>query len=214
MWGNIISGIGSLAGGYLANRGAQGAADAQAGATAANNATSERIYQQQRADQMPWMVAGAGALNQLYEGMNSGALTRRFTGDDFQADPGYAFRLAEGEKALNRQASARGAYLDPSTMKVLQKYGGDLASAEYGNAYNRFNADRTDAFNKISSIAGTGQAANQMVGNAAQNYGSSLASNNNAAAGAQAGLALSQGQIYGDMINNLAATGYNYYARK
>ncbi len=61
---------------------------------------------------------------------------------NFQADPGYAFRLAEGIKALEQSAAARGNLLSGTTGKALQRYGQGLASQEYSNAFNRFQTER------------------------------------------------------------------------
>ena len=52
-------------------------------------------------------------------------------------DPGYKFRLSEGMKALDRQAAARGGLISGNALKATQRYGQDLASQEFGNAYNR-----------------------------------------------------------------------------
>jgi len=55
----------------------------------------------------------------------------------FQEDPGYQFRLAEGQKAIEGSAAARGQALSGATQKALAQYSGNMASDEYGQAYNR-----------------------------------------------------------------------------
>ena len=73
-------------------------------------------------------------------GLSPGELaTEQF---NFQADPGYGFRLSEGMKALERSAAARGGLMSGGTGKALQRYGQDLASQEYGNAFQRFQQAR------------------------------------------------------------------------
>ena len=73
-------------------------------------------------------------------GLSPGELgTQQF---NFQADPGYGFRLSEGLKALERSAAARGGLMSGGTGKALQRYGQDLASQEYGNAFRRFQEER------------------------------------------------------------------------
>jgi hypothetical protein len=65
-------------------------------------------------------------------------LPEAFTGQvDLQADPGYQFRLAEGMKALNQQAAARGGLISGAALKGAQRFGQDLGSQEYGAAYGR-----------------------------------------------------------------------------
>jgi hypothetical protein len=61
----------------------------------------------------------------------------KFTAENFQADPGYGFRLSEGLKALERSAAARGGLLSGGTGKALTRFGQEMASQEFGNAYGR-----------------------------------------------------------------------------
>jgi len=59
------------------------------------------------------------------------------TADNFQKDPGYEFRLKEGQRALQNSAAARGTLLTGATAKAIGNYGQEAASQEYGNAYGR-----------------------------------------------------------------------------
>ena len=59
-----------------------------------------------------------------------GKYARDFSMADFQADPGYAFRLSEGQKALERQAAARGGLISGAALKAAQRYGQDAASQD------------------------------------------------------------------------------------
>jgi hypothetical protein len=61
----------------------------------------------------------------------------KFRAEDLQTDPGYGFRLSEGLKALERSAAARGGLLSGGTGKALTRYGQEMGSQEFGNAFNR-----------------------------------------------------------------------------
>lgn len=89
-----------------------------------------------------------------------GSLSRDFGMADFQADPGYDFRMKEGQKALERSAAAGGRFLGGGTLKALTRYGQDMGSQEYGNAFNRFQTNRNTRFNQLAAVAGIGQTAN------------------------------------------------------
>jgi len=52
-----------------------------------------------------------------------------------------------------------------------------LASNEYNNAYNRFNTDQTNQYNRLAGIAGSGQTATNQMGAAASNYGTNVGNN-------------------------------------
>ena len=60
-----------------------------------------------------------------------------FNSDDLMKDPGYKFRLEEGNKAIERNAASRGFLQSGRTMKSLGQYSQGLASQEYGKAYGR-----------------------------------------------------------------------------
>lgn len=106
-----------------------------------------------------------------------GSLMRRFSAADFEADPGYAFRMKEGLDAVESGAAARGGLLSGAALKAVQKYGQGLASQEYGNAYNRFTADQTNSFNRLKSMVDTGTGASTQISNAAGNFGQQAGAN-------------------------------------
>lgn len=139
-------------------------------------------------------------------------LTRSFTNEDFVKDPGYDFRLQEGQKALERSAAARGGLQSGGMMKALSQYGQNFASNEYGNAYNRFNNDRSNRFNRLSAIAGVGQTATNQVGQAGQNYANQAGSNMTSAANAQGASRMAGAQAWGNAISGVANAGMGVYS--
>lgn len=52
-------------------------------------------------------------------------------------DPGYQFRLQQGQKALERSLAARGLGQSGAALKAAQEYGQGLASQTYDDFYNR-----------------------------------------------------------------------------
>lgn len=102
-----------------------------------------------------------------------GKYARDFGMDQFQQDPGYAFRLSEGQKALERSAAARGGLISGSALKAATRFGQDMGSQEYQNAFNRYQAERSAQLNPLQSLMGAGQSATNFVGGAGQNYANS-----------------------------------------
>ena len=115
--------------------------------------------------QEPFRQAGITALNKLVP------LSTEYTPfgtQQFQQDPGYAFRLAEGQKALERSAAARGGLMSGAAGKALTRYGQEMGSQEYQNAFNRFQAERQARLNPLQSLAGVGQTSANVLGQAGQ----------------------------------------------
>lgn len=99
-----------------------------------------------------------------------GSLAKNFSMDDFNADPGYQFRLGEGQKALERKLNASGKTYSPEAAKALMEYNQNFGSNEYNNSYNRFNIDQDNLFNRLATISGFGQTASGQVANSGTNY--------------------------------------------
>jgi hypothetical protein len=97
-----------------------------------------------------------------------------FSYNAFTADPGYGFRLSEGQKALERSAAARGGLLSGATGKALTRFGQEMGSQEYQNAFNRYQAERAAKLQPLQSLAGIGQTSANALTNAAGTYGSNV----------------------------------------
>lgn len=195
-----------VVGAHIAGQGARDAADTQAQAADRAAAAQLEMFKQSREDMAPWREAGANSLAQLTGRMDE--LNRPFSMADFTADPGYQFRMQEGMKALERSAAARGGRMSGGTLKALTRYGQDFAANEYTNAYNRFNADRDRVFNRLSSIAGTGQTASGQLANANMNYGQNLSNLYTGVGNAQAAAQIGQANA----VNSaLGQTGNNWF---
>lgn len=114
------------------------------------------------------------AAQQAYEAERQapgfGKYARDFSMEDFQQDPGYAFRMQEGLKALDRQAAARGGLISGAALKGAQRYGQEAASQEYMNAFNRYQTNRANQLQPLQSLMGTSQTAANTLGTAAGNY--------------------------------------------
>jgi len=104
-----------------------------------------------------------------------GFLNKRFGLDTFEKDPGYNFRLQQGENALNRGLAARGGLLSGAAMKALNRYNQDFASNEFTNSYNRYSADQANTYNRLASLAGSGQVAANQIGQFRTNMGDAQA---------------------------------------
>lgn len=158
-------------------------ADAAAQAAGVQRDVSEQQIALQREQfnkmlelQAPFREVGLRALGKL----EGAAEYTPFGMQQFQADPGYAFRLSEGMKALNQQAAARGGLMSGNALRAAQQYGQDLGSQEYQNAFNRYQAERQARLGPLQSLAGVGQTSTQAIGQA----GESMASNIGNALGA------------------------------
>ena len=150
----------------LGARSARKAADVQAGAADRAAELQREQFERQVELQAPFREAGVRALPEL----EAASRYTPFGMQQFQADPGYAFRMSEGMKGLERSAAARGGLLSGGTLKGIQRFGQDLGSQEYQNAFNRYQTERNARLNPLQSLAGMSQTSTNQLGAAGQNY--------------------------------------------
>lgn len=123
---------------------------------------------------------------------NFGFLLKRFSDTNWQADPGYQFRLDQGNKSLQNMAAMTGNLNSGRALKDAIGYNSGMASQEYGNAYNRFNTDQTNIYNKLAALAGMGQSSASSLAGVSQNYANQVGNNLAQGANAQAAGAVGQ----------------------
>jgi hypothetical protein len=147
------------------------ASKTQERAAAQGDAAQERMFNRQVELQEPFRQAGVNALPELVEASRY----TPFSMEQFQQDPGYQFRLREGLKALDRTAAARGGLLSGAQLRGVTRYGQELGTQEYTNAFNRYQAERAARLNPLQSLAGMGQSTAATLGQQAGQYGQNLA---------------------------------------
>jgi hypothetical protein len=205
----ISSSIGSSA--------AKSAANTQAASADRAAALQNEQFNQTRNDQAPYRDAGGLYLNKLMHLLgqsptvdsssdpNFGLLSQKFDMGKFAQDPGYQFRLDQGNQALTRAAAASGTMGSGKFLKDAMAYNQGQASQEYGNAYNRYNMDNDKLFNRYASLAGIGQTATNQLQQAGQNYatnaGNSIMAGGNARASGYVGSANALSGGIGQAIN-------------
>jgi hypothetical protein len=157
----------AVLGAYGANK----ASKAQQQAQREGDAAQERMFNRQVELQEPFRQAGVNALPELV----AASRYTPFGMEQFQQDPGYGFRLKEGLRALENSAAARGGLLSGNAMRGITRYGQGLASDEYTNAFNRYQAERAARLNPLQSLVGMGQSNAATMAQQAGQYGQNMA---------------------------------------
>ena len=138
-----------------------------------------------------------------------GQFMQTYSGQDIYNDPSYQFRLNEGLNAVQSNAAAQGGLLSGATLKALNNYAQDSASQEHQNAYNRFNADQTNQYNRLANLVGVGQNAAAQAGNLGAQTAQSVANNTMAAGNSTAagivGAANAKAQGNANLLNGLGS---------
>lgn len=211
-WVAVAIGGSAILGAVMSNNAANKAADAQRDAANSANRLQWDMYSQNREDQAPWREAGGWAVGSLKDLLANGGF-KDFSMADFQADPGYQFRLQQGQQALARSAAARGGALGGGSLRALTRYSQGVASDEYGRAFDRYNANQTNRYNRLASLAGLGQTSANMTGQYGMNAANQMGANTMSLGNAMGANALYQGQNWSNAINGLGSAWYTYANR-
>lgn len=155
-WSYIVPAATQLLGSYIQGKSASDAAQTNAAYQQAALDLQKRIYEESIARQQPFYQGGLADYNRLRALSTGGPEAAQ---NFLTMDPGYGFRLGEGLKSLDRQAAARGGLISGGALKAAQRYGQDVASQEFSNAYNR-----------LASLANVGPQAAGVMSNLGQNF--------------------------------------------
>jgi hypothetical protein len=151
----------------------------------------------------PYRETGYTALQDITKRMP--LFTSQF-GDEQMAqylDPSMEFRRKLGEQTTARMLNVGGGAISGNTLRGLEDYGQNLASTEYGNAFNRFQNERTNIYNTLANIAGMGQGAVNTGVTAGQNFAGQQTALLTGQAAAQAAGGVGAANAYSGALGNV-----------
>jgi len=154
----------------LGSSAANSAANTQANAANRSADLQYKQYQEDVARQKPFYDVGVNALPKLVKASEY----TPFSMQNFQQDPGYAFRLSEGQKQLDRQAASRGGLISGGALKAATRFGQEMGSQEYTNAFNRYQIEREARLKPLQSLTGMGQTTASTLGTTGSNMASNV----------------------------------------
>lgn len=190
---DILAAGSGLLGAGAALYGSKKQADAIEDSTAASVGLQREIFNQNREDLTPWREAGKVGLSRLLD-----------PATNFTTSPGYDFRLREGMRLIDNNASARGMVGSGSRLRALMDYGQGKASEEYGNWWNQ-----------NSGLAGIGQTATNAGVTSGNQFGatagSAIQQGGSAAGTATGGGVVGAANALGGAVNNYLL--YDYLRR-
>jgi hypothetical protein len=220
------AGIGAAVGGSIGGSmnqasAARDAASAQQQAASQATGLQRDIFNTINTQQAPYRGAGYGALNTLQSMLpgqyqqydangnpttmatGTGALTREFTAADLnsQLAPNYKFMLNQGLGATRQNVNVGGG--GSNANMAATKFAEDYAGNAYQNAFNNFQTQQGNIYNRLAGVAGIGQAG-QSASNAA---GTNFA---NAAGQLGVGSATAYGAGQVGSANAMAGLGNNF----
>lgn len=129
------------------------------------------IYGQAQAYTQPFITTGENAATKLNELVSSGYFSQPFTAADLKSNlaPNYEFMLNQGLGATKQALNVGGG--GSNITRGATKFAEDYASNAYQQAFNNWQAQRSNIFSTLSGIAGLGTTGTGQAINAGNVYG-------------------------------------------
>ena len=122
----------------------------------------------------PYQQAGSAAATQLQDLIPS--LSRQFTSQDLNSylAPNYQFMLNQGLGATNQALNVAGG--GSNMVNAANIFAQNYAGNAYQNAFNNYQTQQNNIYNRLAGIAGLGTTANQQNIQAGGQFGNALSS--------------------------------------
>jgi len=208
----LISGGASLLGGVMSGNAATDAASIQAQAGAAAQAALLGVGKDVSKLYQPYQDVGAQGLTNLSDMAKSGYLTNQFNNADLNANitPNYAFQLGQGQQTNLAGANATGGLVGGNAIKGLQDYTQNYAGNAYQNAFNNYQAQRTNIYNQNAGLAGIGQNAVTGSANAQLGVGTQISNITQGIGNAEAAGTIGAANAYSGGVTGVGNAGAIY----
>ena len=198
----VIGGGASLISANMSANAARDAANTQSAGAREAIQQQREMFDIQNRQQEPYRESGYTALKDI--AANKDYFNKKYGPEDFVLDPSYEFRKQQGNLATQNLQNVSGGAIGGNTLKAMMDYNSGLASTEYGAANTRFQNERSGIYDRLASIAGIGQTAQNQTSQLAQNVTGNIGQATIGSANAQAAGQIGAANAYGGGLENAA----------
>ncbi|CAB4179267.1 hypothetical protein UFOVP1022_56 [uncultured Caudovirales phage] len=212
--GTIVGGA-MLGSAYMSSQAAGKAADQYANAANQGITFNREMYGNVLGQNQPYMDAGATGLN-LYKGLaNSGYLTNQPSINDLTSlMPNYKFGMDQGLGQFGAGVNAGGGLISGNAIQGGQQFAQDYAGNSLNNAFNQYQANRTNVVSNVNALTGVGQNANAITAGAASGTSANVGNLYSSIGNAQAAGTMGQANAYSGQLNNISNYAMLYGLKK
>ena len=210
-----IVGGASLIGGYMQSQAAGNAAGQYANAAAQGIQYNKEMYNNVLGQNQNYMNTGQTGLDMYNQMANSGYLTAQPSMNDLtKLMPNYQFGLQQGMGQFNAQNNAMGGAVSGNAIQGGQQFAQDYAGNSLNNAFNQYQANRSNVVSNVNALTGVGQQANQTVANAAAGTSANVSNTLGSIGNAQAAGTMGSANAWAGSLNNISNMAMLYAMKK
>lgn len=204
-WGMTAVAGATLVGGYMQSQAAGNAASQYANAAQQGIQYNKEMYDKVLGQNQPYMDVGQKGANIYGQLADSGYLTAQPSMNDLtRLMPNYQFGLNQGMGQLNSQLNAAGGAISGNAIQGAQQFAQGYAGNALNDAFNQYQANRSNVVSNTNALTGVGQQANQTVANAAAGTSANVSNALSSIGNAQAAGTMGQANAYAGALNNVS----------
>ena len=211
----LIVGGSTLAGAYMQSQAAENAADRYAATGAEGLKYNREVLDKINAQNEQYRLLGENAVGLFNKNLNSGYFTNQPSMDDLtRLMPNYKFGLDQGMGALNSQLNAAGGLVSGNAIQGAQQFAQGYAGNALTDAFNQYQANRTNVVSNLNAGVGYGLNANAITANAGTGSASNASNMLSSIGNAQAASTMASGQAWGNAANSISNYAMLYGLKK
>lgn len=211
----LIVGGSQLASGYMQSQAAENAANRYAQTGAEGLKYNREVLDKINAQNEQYRLLGENAVGLYNKNLNNGYFTNQPSMDDLtRLMPNYKFGLDQGMGALNSQLNAAGGLVGGNAIQSAQQFAQGYAGNSLADAFNQYQANRTNVASNLNAGVGYGLNANAITANAGTGSASNASNMLSSIGNAQAASTMAAGQAWGNAANGISNYAMLYGLKK
>jgi len=197
--------VAGVAGAYMQSQAAEKAAGQYADAANRGLAYNQQMFDTINAQNEPYRNVGQKGANLYGNLADSGYLTAQPSMNDLtRLMPNYQFGLNQGMGQLNSQINAGGGLISGNAIQGGQQFAQGYAGNALNDAFNQYQANRTNVVSNVNALTNVGQQANATTATAASGASANASNMLSSIGNAQAAGTMGSANAYAGALNNIS----------
>lgn len=197
--------VAGVAGAYMQSQAAEKAAGQYADAANRGLAYNQQMFDTINAQNEPYRNVGQKGANLYGNLADSGYLTAQPSMNDLtRLMPNYQFGLNQGMGQFNAGINAGGGLISGNAIQGGQQFAQDYAGNSLMNAFNAYQANRSNVVSNVNALTNVGQTANATTATAAGGASANASNMLSSIGNAQAAGTMGSANAYAGALNNIS----------
>jgi hypothetical protein len=197
--------VGSVASSYMQSQAAGKAADQYAGQAERGLQYNREMFNLINEQNAPYRATGERGATLYNQLADTGYLTAQPSMNDLtRLMPNYKFNLDQGMGQLNSQINAAGGAVSGNAIQGAQQFAQGYAGNALADAFNQYQANRSNVVSNVNALTGVGQNANATTATAASGASANASNLLSSIGNAQAAGTMGQANAWASGLNNIS----------